>query len=106
MNTKGGNFNRRNLIAATAALAGLAGATGQALAAADFLTAETLEPATAPVWRFAVGATVDHRTGNMRSIVVSRGHSSNGMEFYGVRAINPDDPQRDRIMLGEALVAA
>ncbi|MFH1797618.1 MAG: hypothetical protein ABIK36_06360 [Pseudomonadota bacterium] len=54
MNTKGRNFNRRNLIAATAALAGLAGATGPALATADFLTAETPEAATAPVWRFAV----------------------------------------------------
>lgn len=57
-------------------------------------------------FRFEVGQHITHRDQPMLSIVLTRQHSSKGHEIYGVRAVDPNDPVRDRIMLGEVLVPA
>lgn len=55
-------------------------------------------------WQYAVGDYVDHMEGGMRSIVTRRVHLRLGI--YDVRAVSLDDPQRDRMIYGSALVAS
>lgn len=55
-------------------------------------------------WRFELGAMITHRDGPMPSLVLYRTRASNGLEIYGVRSLAFEDPNRDRMMLGEALV--
>lgn len=57
-------------------------------------------------FRFYIGQQVTHRDQPMLSIVLSRQLTGKGIEIYGVRAVDPNDPIRDRIMLGEVLVSA
>lgn len=56
-----------------------------------------------PAWRFRVGQCVNHLDGKMTSLVFNRIRASNGFEIYGVRAVRVDDPQRDRIIMGDRL---
>ena len=57
-------------------------------------------------FRFEIGQRITHRDQPMLSIVMTRQLTGKGIEIYGVRAVDPNDPIRDRIMLGEVLVAA
>ncbi|RWA64412.1 hypothetical protein [Mesorhizobium sp.] len=61
------------------------------------LTAET------ETWQFEIDALVTHRDGPMPSLVLSRVRTSKGHEVYGVRSFAFEDPNRDRIIMGEAL---
>lgn len=54
-------------------------------------------------WRFELGAMITHRDGPMPSIVLSRVRTSRGDEVYGVRSLAFEDPNRDRIIMGEVL---
>lgn len=67
---------------------------------------EVAQSAPTPDWQYALGQCVDHKTGGMRSLVISRYRASNGAELYGVRALDAEDPQRDRMMMAEVLVAS
>lgn len=55
-------------------------------------------------FRFAIGQRITHRDQPMLSVVTSRQRTSKGHEIYGVWSLNPNDPMRDRIMLGEVLM--
>ncbi|MER9494086.1 hypothetical protein NKI86_19910 [Mesorhizobium sp. M0320] len=57
-------------------------------------------------WKFEIGSAVDHRDQPMLSEVMSRERTSKGREIYGVRAFDAKDPNPDRLMLAEVLVAA
>ncbi|RWD17030.1 MAG: hypothetical protein EOS75_03890 [Mesorhizobium sp.] len=55
-------------------------------------------------WRFELGAMITHRDHPpMPSIVLSRVRTSKGHEVYGVRSLAFEDPNRDRIIMGEVL---
>lgn len=55
-------------------------------------------------WRFKLGQCISHQSQSMPSLVVGRVRTSKGGEVYGVRSFAIDDPNRDRMMLGECLV--
>ncbi|RWE25215.1 MAG: hypothetical protein EOS41_12260 [Mesorhizobium sp.] len=54
-------------------------------------------------WRFELDALVTHRDQPMPSVVLYRTKTTRGDEIYGVRSLAFEDPNRDRMMLGEAL---
>ncbi|RWF64341.1 hypothetical protein [Mesorhizobium sp.] len=54
-------------------------------------------------WRFELGAMITHRDGPMPSVVLYRTRASNGLEIYGVRSFAFEDPNRDRLIMGEVL---
>ena len=53
-------------------------------------------------WAFEVGQCIDHKDGNMISLVFSRMWTGK-KEVYGVRAVFLADPQRDRVIEGASL---
>lgn len=57
-------------------------------------------------FRFEIGQHITHRDQPMLSVVMTRQLTGKGIEIYGVRAIDPNDPVGDRIMLGDVLVSA
>ncbi|RUX48856.1 hypothetical protein EOA33_14350 [Mesorhizobium sp. M4A.F.Ca.ET.050.02.1.1] len=55
-------------------------------------------------WQFELDALVTHRDmPPMPSIVLSRVRTSKGQEVYGVRSLAFEDPNRDRLIMGEVL---
>ncbi|RWC09032.1 hypothetical protein [Mesorhizobium sp.] len=54
-------------------------------------------------WQFELDALVTHKDGPMPSLVLSRVRTSKGHEVYGVRSFAFEDPNRDRIIMGEVL---
>ncbi|MDG4854082.1 MULTISPECIES: hypothetical protein [unclassified Mesorhizobium] len=59
--------------------------------------------AAAENWQFEVGAWITHKDQSMPSLVLGRMRTSRGDEIYSVRSFAFEDPNRDRMMLGEAL---
>lgn len=55
-------------------------------------------------WSFNIGQCVSHVSQNMPSLVMERVRTSKGNEIYGVRSFATEDPNRDRMILGECLV--
>ena len=56
-------------------------------------------------WRFEIGQMITHRDQPMLSEVVSRRRAGRLSEVYGVRAVDPNRSNPDRMILGEVLVA-
>ncbi|RWD64147.1 MAG: hypothetical protein EOS36_10795 [Mesorhizobium sp.] len=54
-------------------------------------------------WRFEIDSLVTHIDQPMPSIVMGRAKTSRGDEIYAVRSLAIEDPNRDRMMLGEVL---
>ncbi|MBZ9816932.1 hypothetical protein [Mesorhizobium sp. CA7] len=55
-------------------------------------------------YKFDLGDWITHRDQPMPSLVQYRCKSSRGDEIYGVRSFAWDDPNRDRMIMGEALL--
>lgn len=56
-------------------------------------------------WLFEIGKCVSHKTQAMPSVVATRIVASNGTQVYGVRSYADVDDNRDRIILGSALIS-
>lgn len=56
------------------------------------------------IWKFCLGQCISHKDMAMPSLVLGRVRTSRGDEIYSVRSFAIVDPNRDRMMMGEALI--
>lgn len=60
--------------------------------------------ATAESWQFKLGQCISHKDQSMPSLVMTRQKAGRLGEVYGVRSFAVEDPNRDRMILGDSLV--
>lgn len=72
--------------------------------AVDMTTVNPASIGLADTWQFRLGQCISHKDQSMPSLVLGRVKTSKGHEVYGVRSFATVDPNRDRMILGSALV--
>jgi hypothetical protein len=56
-------------------------------------------------WKFELGSWITHKDQSLPSLVMGRVRTTKGREVYGVRSFMNVDPNRDRMIGGDSLVA-
>lgn len=93
------NITRRTL------LSGLAVATAAVALSHEVAIGEPSGASGCDGWKFKLGDLVTHKDQPLPSLVMGRVRTTKGREVYSLRSFAIVDPIRDRMILGDSLVA-